>query len=151
MARLTLEERYDSTIAERMITLGNQMPGLPQYLGITLQRLEPGRLWCQADLSQQLPTPSGNVHGGALAAVMDHITGAVIYPLIPDGYWGATTELKLNYIAPLTPGPLDAQAQVLALTNRSAVVRGEAYVDGQIVCAAQGTISIIAPRTAPAP
>ena len=151
MARLTLEERYDSAIAERMIALGNQMPGLPQYLGITLQRFEAGRLWCRADLSQQLPTPSGNVHGGALAAIMDHITGAVIYPLIPDGYWGATTELKLNYIAPVAPKPLDAEALVLAITNRSAVVRAEAYLDGQIVCAAQGTISIIAPRTAPAP
>lgn len=151
MARLTLEERYDKTIAERMITLGNQMPGLPQYLGITLQRFDAGRLWCQADLSAQLPTPSGNIHGGALAAIMDHITGAVIYPLIPDGYWGATTELKLNYIAPVSPGRLDAEACVLAITNRTAVVRGEAYADGQIVCAAQGTISIIAPRTAPTP
>jgi len=150
VARLTLEERYDKTIAERMIELGNKMPGLPQYLGVRLVRFEPGRLWCQADLSEQLPTPSGNVHGGVLAAIMDHITGAVVYPLIPDGYWGATTELKLNYIAPVTPGLLDAQATVLAITNRSAVVRGEAYMDGRIVCAAQGTISIIAPRTSPA-
>ena len=150
MARLTLEERYDKTIAEHMIMLGNQMRGLPQYLGVALQRFEAGRLWCQADLSEQLPTPSGNVHGGALAAIMDHITGAVIYPLIPAGYWGATTELKLNYIAPVSPGRIDAEACVLAITNRSAVVRGEAYMDGRIVCAAQGTISIIAPRTSPA-
>ena len=72
----------------------------------------------------------------------------MIYPLIPDGHWGATTELKLNYIAPVRPAVLEAQAMVLAITNRSAVVRGEAYLDDQLVAAAQGTITIVAPRPA---
>ena len=148
MARQTVEERYSEESAQRMIAMANQLPGLPQYLGIRLVRFEAGHLWAQADLSDQIPTPSGNVHGGAVAAILDHITGAVIYPLIPDGHWGATTELKLNYIAPVHPAVLDAQATVLALTNRSAVVRGEAYLDDVLVAAVQGTISIVAPRPA---
>lgn len=148
MTRQTLEERYREETAQQMITMANRLPGLPQYLGITLQRFEPGRLWARADFSEQITTPSGNVHGGAVAAVLDHITGAVIYPLIPDGHWGATTELKLNYIAPVRPAVLEAQAMVLAITNRSAVVRGEAYLDDQLVAAAQGTITIVAPRPA---
>jgi 1,4-dihydroxy-2-naphthoyl-CoA hydrolase len=148
LARQTVEERYSEESAQRMIALANQLPGLPQYLGIRLVRFEAGRLWAKADLSDQIATPSGNVHGGAIAAILDHITGAVIYPLIPDGHWGATTELKLNYIAPVRPGVLDAQATVLALTNRSAVVRGEAYLDEVLVAAVQGTISIVAPRPA---
>lgn len=32
MTRPTLEERYDEQIAERMLTLSNEMAGLPQYL-----------------------------------------------------------------------------------------------------------------------
>lgn len=148
MTRPTLEERYDERIAERMLTLGNDMAGLPQYLGVQLLRFAPGHLWAEADLASQTPTPSGNVHGGVIAAVLDHLTGAVIYPLIPDGHWGATTELKINYIAPITPGLIRAQASVLALTNRNAVVRGEAYQGDRIVAAAQGTISIVAPRAA---
>jgi 1,4-dihydroxy-2-naphthoyl-CoA hydrolase len=148
LARQTVEERYSEESAQRMIAMANQLPGLPQYLGIRLVRFEAGRLWAQADLSDQIPTPSGNVHGGAVAAILDHITGAVIYPLIPDGHWGATTELKLNYIAPIRPGVLDVQATVLALTNRSAVVRGEAYLDEGLVAAVQGAISIVAPRPA---
>lgn len=151
MIRTALEDRYDARIAARMITLGNAMPGLPQYLGVRLLRFEPGRLWAEADLSGQEPTPSGNVHGGVVAAILDHVTGAVVYPLIPDGHWGATTELKLNYVAPVTAGALRAEASVLAITNRSAVVRGEAYMEDRLVAAAQGTISIVAPRvTVPA-
>lgn len=125
------------------------MPGLPEFLGVRLLRFAAGRLWSEADLSGQEPTPSGNVHGGVVAAILDHITGAVIYPLIPDGHWGATTELKLNYIAPVTTALLEADATVLAITNRSAVVRAEAYVDGRLVAAAQGTIAIVAPRAVP--
>lgn len=145
MSRLTLQERYDQQIADRMISLGNQMPGLPQYLGVRLLRFQPGLLWAQADLSSQVPTPSGNVHGGAIAAVLDHVTGAVVYPLIPDGHWGATTELKTNYVAPITPGLVQVNASVLAISNRS-VVRGEAHQDDRLVAATQGTITVVAPR-----
>lgn len=146
MARQTIEERYDDTIAQQMLSYSNAMPGLPAYLGITLLRFAPGRLTAAADLTTQEPTPSGNVHGGVVAGIFDHITGVVIYPLIPDGHWGATTELKLNYIAPIIPSLLRAEATVLAITNRSAVVRAEAFQEDRLVAAAQGTITIVAPR-----
>lgn len=146
---MTFVERYNPLTADRMITLSNEMPGLMQYLGVQLLRFEAGRLWAEADLSDQEPTPSGNVRGGVVAAILDHITGAVVYPLIPDGHWGATAELKTNYTAPIVPGLLSADATVLTITNRSAVVRGEAYRDGRLVAAAQGTITIVAPRVGP--
>ncbi|WP_196189065.1 PaaI family thioesterase [Conexibacter sp. W3-3-2] len=143
----TFSERYNPAIAQTMIELGNAMPGLAQYLGIELVEFGPGTLLARAQLGENLLTPSGNVHGGVLAGIMDHITGAVIYPLMPDGHWGATTELKLNYIAPVQAGTVDAHASVLAMTKRSAVVRGELQVQDRLVCAGQGTITIVAPRT----
>lgn len=141
--------RYDPTGAERMTAATLEMSGIPKMTGLRIVRFAPGRLWAQADLDDSFVTPSGNVHGGAVAAVLDHITGAVVYPLMPAGWWGATTELKLNYVAPVRPGPLLADATVLSLGNRTAVVRGEAYCDDRLVCAAQGTIALVAPRTAP--
>ena len=62
------------------------------------------------------------------------------------GHWAATTEVKLNYIAPVQAGVVEAEATVLAMTNRSAVVRGELTYNGRIVCAAQGTLTIVEPR-----
>ena len=61
-----------------MLTLGNQMTGLPQYLGGRWLRFEPGQLWAEADLASQTPTPPATWHGGAIAAILDHITGAVV-------------------------------------------------------------------------
>ena len=146
MTQSSFTERYNAAIADTMIEIGNTMPGLAQYLGIQLVEFGPGTLVARAELSEELVTPSGNVHGGALASILDHITGAVIYPLMPDGHWGATTELKLNYVAPVQAGTVDAHANVLAMTKRSAVVRGELHVADRLVCAAQGTITIVAPR-----
>lgn len=149
MTTPNLQERYDEGIASTMLAVGNQMPGLPQYLGIQLVRFGPGTLVAEATLQPQLLTMSGNIHGGALAAILDHVMGAVIYPLMPDGHWGATTDLKLNYVAPAQAGTLDAHATVLAMAKRSAVVRGELHDRGRLVCAAQGTISLVAPRSRP--
>lgn len=150
MAPPTIEDRFDPVLARQVIELSNRDAGLGKYLGIELLRMAPGQVWCRVDLGEHLVTISGNVHGGALAGVMDHITGAAIFPLMPEGHWGATTELKLNYIAPVAAGSMDATATVLAMTNRSAVVRAEAHCGDRLVCAAQGTISIVAPRIAAA-
>ena len=43
-------------------------------------------------------------------------------------------------------GVLETESTVLAMTNRSAVVRGEVYAGGRLVAAAQGTLTIVAPR-----
>jgi uncharacterized protein (TIGR00369 family) len=143
----TIEERYDEALAQRMLEHGHKGGGaLPGYLGIELVRFAPGKLWCRATIRDELLTPFGTVHGGVAAAIIDHITGVVAYPLMPVGHWAATTEIKTNYVAPLKAGVVDTESTVLAMTNRSAVVRGEIYADGRLVCAAQGTLTIVAPK-----
>jgi 1,4-dihydroxy-2-naphthoyl-CoA hydrolase len=142
----SLAERYDQKIADRLLGTKLTAGGLPGYLGIEHVRFEPGRLWCRATISDEVLTPFGNAHGGALAAIADHITGMVVYPLMKPGQWAATTEIKLNYIAPVQAGIVETEASVLAMTSRSAVVRGEIHFHGRLVCAAQGTLTIVDPR-----
>ena len=143
----SIEERYDERMAQRFLDAGRAgVGGLPDYLGIELVRFAPGRLWCRATLGDELLTPFGNVHGGALAAIIDHVTGVVAYPLMKAGQWAATTEVKLNYVAPVKAGTVEAEATVLAMTNRSAVVRGEIHADGRLAVAAQGTLTIVDPK-----
>ncbi len=144
----TLDERYDEALAQSMLEHGHKGGGaLPVYLGIELLRFAPGKLWCRATIRDELLTPFGTVHGGVVAGIVDHITGVVLYPLMERGHWAATTEIKTNYIAPVRAGVLDTESTVLAMTGRSAVVRGEIYAEGRLVCAAQGTLTIVAPKT----
>ena len=143
----TFEERYDEALARTMLEHGHLGGGaLPVYLGIELLRFAPGKLWCRATIREELLTPFGTAHGGVVAGIIDHITGVVLYPLMPPKHWAATTEIKTNYIAPVRAGVLDTESTVLAMTGRSAVVRGEIYADGRLVCAAQGTLTIMAPK-----
>ena len=147
MPAMTIEERYDEALAQTMLEHGYKAGGsLPGYLGIELLRFAPGKLWSRATLRDELVTPFGTVHGGVVAAIVDHVTGVVVYPLIPAGSWAATTEIKTNYIAPVKAGAVECESTVLAMTNRSAVVRAELYFRDRLAAAAQATLTIVDPR-----
>jgi len=142
-------DSYDPVVADAMLAAAAGAGGLPNYLGIEHVRFEPGRLWCTATIAEELLTPFGTAHGGVTAAIVDHVTGVVVYPLMSRGQWAATTEIKVNYIAPLKAETVDAEATVLAMTKRSAVVRCELFrqsEDRRLLAAAQATLTIVDPR-----
>jgi uncharacterized protein (TIGR00369 family) len=85
------------------------------------------------------------MHGGVMAGLVDHTLGCVLYPLMQRGQWAATTEFKLNYLAPVRGGTLTATSTVAALTKRTAVVTVEVSNDGQLACVAQGTLLVSEP------
>ena len=97
-----------------------------------------GSLHARVDVRDDLLTPFGNLHGGVLAALCDHVLGTVLYPVIARGAWAATTEFKVNYLAAVTTGVLDARARIISLTKRTAVVRIDVENEGRLVCAAAG-------------
>ena len=145
----TFDERYDPSIAEAMLQSNGAAGGLPGHLGIEHVGFEPGRFYCRATIDPSLLTPFGNAHGGVTAAIVDHVTGVVVYPLMKKGQWAATTEIKVNYLAPLKAETIDAEASVVAMTKRSAVVRCELYrrdESRRVLAAAQATLTIVDPR-----
>ena len=94
-----------------------------------------------------LLNPFGSVHGGVLAALADHVLGAVLYPVIPKGSWAATTQLNLNFTAPVREGTLVARSDIISLSKRTAVVRIDVHNGDRLVGAAQGTVTVTPPRT----
>jgi uncharacterized protein (TIGR00369 family) len=120
--------------------------GLAAFLDIEHVDVGAGILHARVAVRDDLMTPFRNLHGGVLAALCDHVLGSVLYPVIPRGAWAATTEFKINYLAAVTSGALDARATIIALTKRTAVVRIDVENDGRMVCAAQGTVLIVAPK-----
>ena len=143
-----IAERYDAAMAESFIAANDTMTGLPEFLGLRLTRFEPGQLFAAMDVHEGLMTPFGNMHGGVISAVCDHVLGCVCYPHIPKGSWAATTEFKVNLLAPVTQGTLEAVAEIVALTKSTAVVRIDVRNEGRSCAAAQGTVTIRPPREA---
>jgi 1,4-dihydroxy-2-naphthoyl-CoA hydrolase len=139
-------ETYDARVAEGLVAAHERDAGLPGWLGIRPLEVGPGTMKATLPVRPGLLTPFGNLHGGVLAALCDHVLGTVCYPVIPRGAWAATTEFKLNYMAPVSGGDLEATATIVALSKRTAVVRIEVVNDGRIVCAAQGTVLVVPPK-----
>jgi 1,4-dihydroxy-2-naphthoyl-CoA hydrolase len=140
-------EQYDPTVAASLAQMPDDLGGLPGYLQMRHVEVGAGVLRAEVDVREDLLTPFGNLHGGVIAALCDHVLGTVCYPVIPRGAWAATTEFKLNYLAPVTTGTLAATARIVALSSRTAVVRIEVENEGRLTCAAQGTVLIMAPRS----
>jgi uncharacterized protein (TIGR00369 family) len=137
---------FDAKVAQGLEGAADAAGGLVGFLKIRHAEVGPGMLRAEIDVRDELMTPFGNLHGGVLAALCDHVLGTVLYPVIPRGAWAATTEFKLNYLAPVTRGTLAATARIASLTKRTAVVRIDVENEHRLVCAAQGTVLVMAPR-----
>jgi len=140
-------ETFDQSIADALVKAHDAPGGLPGYLGIRFDALTAGRLVATMTVRDELVTPMGAVHGGVMAGFVDHTLGCVLYPLMKRGQWAATTEFKLNYLRAVKTGTLTAEATVLAMGRRSAVVRVDVSNDGKLACVAQGTLLISDPPT----
>ena len=142
-------DQFDPGIAASFLRASDTVGGLPGYLGVRITEMSPGRLVATLDVREELLTPFGTLHGGVMAALVDHALGCVLYPLMRRGQWAATTEFKLNYLAPVRGGTLVAESTVVSLGRRAAVVRVEVTNDGESVCAAQGTLLVAEPAKKP--
>jgi uncharacterized protein (TIGR00369 family) len=140
-------EHFDEKMAAGMLRSAAGLGGLPDYLAIRHTELSAGHLVAELDAREELLTPFGNLHGGCLSAFVDHCLGVLFYPVIPKGAWVATTEFKLNLIKPVSSGVCRATAQIVALSKRSGVARIDVVNDERLVCAAQGTVTIVLPKT----
>jgi uncharacterized protein (TIGR00369 family) len=136
-------EYFDERMAQSLVDASEAVTGLPKFLGACITEVTPGRLVATVEVRRELLTPFGSLHGGVIAALVDHVLGCVLYPLMPRGSWAATTEFKLNYLAAVRQGTLRAEATVLALTKRTAVVRIDVANGDRLACIAQGTVLIV--------
>lgn len=146
MATRPTFEHFNQAWADKII--GRRSPkGIDGYLGITVESFEPGRLVAGFDVTDELVTMIGNIHGGCIAALIDHCLGVVMYPIMPEGYWAATTEWKVNYLRPVTAGRVRAEADVVSMSKSLAVVSIEVTNEDRLVALAQGTNTIVPPKT----
>jgi len=138
---------FNRNVADAIVAANNAATtGLHHYLGALIREITPGRLRATVPVRDELLTPFGTMHGGVMAALVDHILGAVLYPLMMPGQWAATTEFKLNYLAPVKSGVLNAESSVVSMSRRTAVVRAEVRNDERLACIAQGTLLNVDPK-----
>jgi len=142
----TLAERFDAEVAAGFIRANEKLTGLPKFLGLRIVEIGPGTLRAEMVVRDELLTPFKNVHGGVISAVCDHVLGCVCYPVMKRGQWAATTEFKLNLLAPVAAGTITADATIVSLARTQAVVRIDVSNEGRLCGIAQGTVTIRDPK-----
>ena len=63
------------------------------FLGFTLENIERGMATISLPVKKELTNPFGNIHGGAVALIMDEVIGWTVLSLESDTYY---TSLNLN-------------------------------------------------------
>jgi uncharacterized protein (TIGR00369 family) len=100
--------------------------GGPEVLfGIGRITAGPGRTAAGSMLSGPWLVVDGRPAGGALAVLMDDVLGQSVITARPAGHWAVTTELTLDFSAPLpVHGHLWAQAEAVVVDGAGGMARG---------------------------
>ncbi len=134
---------FNPKVAEALKSAAKIDGHFPAHLGIEVERAEPGRIVCSLAVRPEHVTPVvGVVHGGVIAALVDHTLSIAVYPLVEVGKWVATVEFKINYLGSVRGGVVRATGVVERLGKRVAVVRVDVENDGAPVALAQGTLYV---------
>ena len=138
--------QFNEKVAEAFKKPNSGAGGLNDYLGIRIIDVGPGTMHGCLDVRDDFMTMIGNMHGGVLSAFSDHMLGCVCYPVMKKGQWAATTEFKINLMAPVIGGVVDGYAEIINMTRAQAVVQVELENESRLVALAQGTVTIRDPR-----
>jgi uncharacterized protein (TIGR00369 family) len=115
-------------------------------LGITVLEAKDGRSRVRMGEAPHLLNSRGDVHGGAIAGLLDVVLASAARSSLPAGYSAATVTYTTNFLLPAR-GTLIGEGQVLH-SGRS-IVSVEARVrdaKGVLVAQAVGTMRAIRPQ-----
>jgi uncharacterized protein (TIGR00369 family) len=105
--------------------------GLPRapignLMGFVLIEVENGRIVFQGTPGAQHYNPSGSVHGGYAATLLDSAVGCAVHSTLPAGMGYTTLELKINYVRAMNEktGPVRAEGKVIQAGRQIAIAEG---------------------------
>lgn len=137
MSDLLLNPRYTEAVA----VLVNQSPYF-SLLSMEIKDLQWGTCLMEMELAEKHLQPFGNVHGGAIASMVDAAAFWAVFPQVERGMGLTTVEIKLNYLAPAQKGRLAARGRCIKLGRTLAL--GETQVrNGEGTLVAHGTATMM--------
>jgi uncharacterized protein (TIGR00369 family) len=121
------------------------MTGNPflHLLGVEEDAARDGRAELRLEATDEHTNPSGAVHGGVLATLVDAAMGAAIRSLSDEGDTPATSQLTITYLRPGKPGTLRVDAQVRKQGEHLTVCEANVEQDGEALVHAVATFAVL--------
>ncbi len=108
--------------------VGGALPLNPmaRTLGYDVVEAEEGRVVITALPNGEHMNPSGTIHGGMAAVLLDSCMGLAVRTLLPKGVGSTTLEFKLSFLRPITlgSGVLRAEGKALMVGRRAGFAEG---------------------------
>lgn len=120
---------------------------LARTLGYDVAEAADGRVVVYAEPSDLHLNPSGTVHGGFAAVLLDSCMGLAIQSTLEKGMAQTTLEFKISLVRPITPetGPIKAEGVVLSRGRRIGTAEGRITDDEGRLLAHGTTTCLIFP------
>lgn len=118
------------------------------YLGIVVEEAADGRSRVSLAGKPEISNARGDVHGGAVASLLDAAMGVAARSSLEPGVGATTVSLAVQYLEP-GRGALSATGRVVR-AGRSLVATEASVTDaeGVLVAHAVGTMRVLRPRKA---
>ncbi len=116
------------------------------HLGLRVVSIGEGSARLALSPSHDLGNSKGDLHGGAIASMMDITLSQAVRSAYPQGINVSTISMTVNYLAP-SQGNAKSHAQVVRAGHSIAYAEGEVQNEaGEIVCRVSGSYRIIRPK-----
>jgi uncharacterized protein (TIGR00369 family) len=114
-------------------------------LNFTLRSVSPGHAVWEYQVDKAHYNPNGVLHGGVVMSLLDTAMGfAVTAAVIGEGRYNAAAEQSTRFLAPIREGTITAEAKVVKVGKRLAVVDGRATdSNGTLVATATATHALL--------
>ena len=124
---------------QEMRTVLERMP-FNQLLGIRVVRLHRDGVTIECPVREDLRNVAGVLHGGVAATLADAAVGIALTNHFGAKRAATTTELKINYLRPISEGKMVARAHLLRVGSKLVVGRVDMF-DGHRKLAAAAIVT----------
>jgi len=136
-----MRNKLNPEYIKELIQWVNQSP-FPQHLSMLLTSVEADRAELTLDIHPSHFQVFNLVHGGVLATLIDTATFWAVFSSLPEDAGLVNVELKLNYLKPVTRGPLSARGKCLR-AGRTLSLAEARVLDAQGELCAHGTSTLM--------
>ncbi len=113
---------YEAAVRE----LNSRMP-FSAFLGIELDRIEPGRVCGRIPRRLDLMQQHGALHAGAVIGLVDQMAGLAAYSLMSPGQEILSINFSVQLLRPSDADPVFAEGWVIKPGERLSFTGGRAY------------------------
>jgi len=121
---------------------GESNPYFPGHMGYRAVEVRKGYARLEVENRRETCQPAGVMHGGASFGLADTAVAAALMSIYGFGHALLTIEMKINYLEPIPPGRVTAEAFVLRASKRSAYAEVDVWAAGKLAARASTTYMI---------